>query len=266
MKSPIRWAGSKRQTVGLLRKYWTGGRYIEPFAGSACLFFDLEPSEAILGDLNWELTTAMQALKSDVEKILSILRGLPTGSDAYYRVRKLDPTRLDHSTLAARFLYLNRYCFNGLYRTNLRGQFNVPYGPPKSGRGVDEDLIRKAASLLRRATIMKADFEATVSLAGEGDFIYLDPPYVVSSRRVFREYLPESFSARDLSRLEELLRELDRKGASFVITYGDSPEARKLLRKWVPRRIRTRRNIAGFASDRRVSYELLATNAEVATS
>jgi DNA adenine methylase len=263
MKSPIRWAGSKKQSVHLLKKYWTGGRYIEPFAGSACLFFELEPPEAILGDLNWELTRTMAALKSNVEGVLAILRTLRTGETAYYAIRQIDPATLDEYSLAARFLYLNRYCFNGLYRTNLRGQFNVPYGPPKSGLGIDEAVVRAAARLLHRATVLQGDFEATLSRAEEGDFVYLDPPYVVSSRRVFREYLPGSFCANDLIRLRELLSELQRKGVTFLITYADSPEARRLLRLWRPRRIRTRRNIAGFASYRRVSYELLATNSEV---
>ena len=230
------------------------------------MFFELEPAEAVLGDLNWELTRAMQALQSDVEKVLAILRTLPTGEKAYYAVRQRDPATLDQYALAARFLYLNRYCFNGLYRTNLQGQFNVPYGPPKSGLGVDEGSVRSAARLLQRATIVHGDFESTVSHARKGDFVYLDPPYVVSSRRMFREYLPGSFCAGDLTRLQDLLSNLERRGATFVITYADSPEARKLLRHWRPRRIRTRRNIAGFASERRVSYELLATNTEAVTS
>lgn len=266
MKSPIRWAGSKKQTVRQLSRYWAGGRYIEPFAGSACLFFELEPEEAVLGDLNWELVSAMQALRSNVGKVLALLRTLPTGKKAYYNVRQQDPATLGQYALAARFLYLNRYCFNGLYRTNLQGRFNVPYGPPRSGLGVDEESIRRAARLLQRATVLHGDFESTLAHAGRGDFVYLDPPYVVSSRRVFREYMPGSFCADDLVRLRELLSDLERRGASFVITYADSPEARRLLRHWQPRRIRTRRNIAGFASDRRVTYELLATNTKAVTS
>jgi len=265
MKSPIRWAGSKKQSVRRLKRYWTGGRYIEPFAGSACLFFELEPNEAVLGDLNWELTEALSALQADVEQVLAFLQSFRTGEKAYYAIRERDPRNLDRHELAARFLYLNRYCFNGLYRTNLQGQFNVPYGPPRSGLGVDEQLVRDAAQLLKRATILHGDFESTVSHAREGDLVYLDPPYVVSRRRIFREYLPASFSETDLSRLQSLLFQLDNRRISFVITYADSAEARKLLNPWLPRRIRSRRNIAGFASDRRVSYELLATNCKAVT-
>ena len=265
MKSPIRWAGSKKQSVHLLKQYWNGGRYIEPFAGSACLFFELEPEQAILGDLNWELVEALSALQTDVDRVLSRLRKFQVGEGAYYDIRRRDPKKLERFELAARFLYLNRYCFNGLYRTNLRGEFNVPYGPPRSGLGVDQQVVRGAARLLKRATVLHGDFETTVSHAREGDFVYLDPPYVVNKRRIFREYLPASFAASDLSRLQSLLFQLDRRRISFVITYADSEEARKLLSPWRPRRVRNRRNIAGFASSRRFSYELLATNCKAVT-
>ena len=88
MKSPIRWAGSKKQSVRRLKRYWTGGRYIEPFAGSACLFFELEPNEAVLGDLNWELTEALSALQADVEQVLAFLQSFRTGVKAYYAIQE----------------------------------------------------------------------------------------------------------------------------------------------------------------------------------
>src|SRR6266480_5624861 len=164
MKSPLRWAGSKRQVLQQLKVYWPGDhvRYVEPFAGSASLFFDLEPSRAILGDLNQELIDALQAIQRDVRGVLEYLRGLPIGKRAYYGVRKVDPTSLCHVTAAARFLYLNRYCFNGLYRTNLRGDFNVPYGPPNSRVSFDEAMVNRAAGVLQHAQLIHSDFEATL--------------------------------------------------------------------------------------------------------
>jgi DNA adenine methylase len=263
MKPFIRWAGSKRQIVSRLRKFWSGGqRYIEPFAGSACLFFELEPAEALLGDLNWELILTMRAIQHDHGRVLEALRRLPTGEAWYYKIRSLDPRNLAELEIAARFLYLNRYCFNGLYRTNSSGSFNVPYGPPRSGFPVNETSISEASRVLRGALLLHADFEQTVSHAKSGDFVYLDPPYALSARRMFSEYLPGSFSTADLDRLGGLLLRLQRTGAAFVITYADSLEARRLLAEWHPRRIWTRRNIAGFSSKRRGSYELLATNIE----
>jgi DNA adenine methylase len=265
MKSPIRWAGSKRQTLPKLRDLWGAGytRYVEPFAGSASLFFDIEPQSAVLGDLNWELITALRSIRRDVELVLQCLRRIPLGEHNYYKVRGQDPTRLSPSELAARFLYLNHFCFNGLYRTNLKGQFNVPYGPPKNDSAIREDAIIAAAKALQTTELLHADFEETLNQAQHGDFVFLDPPYVMNGRRVFREYLPGSFKGTDLPRLKRVLRALDSKGAAFVITYADSVESRKLLGKWNRTRMWVRRNIAGFASDRRGYYEMLATNIDI---
>lgn len=262
MKSFLRWAGSKRQLLRSLRGHWpgNGSRYIEPFAGSACLFFHLEPEEAILGDLNDELICTLRAVQRDVGLVLQCLRRLPKGKSGYYAVRAMNARLLSDSELAARLIYLNHYCFNGLYRTNREGGFNVPYGPPKSGAGVDEELVINASRVLGNAKIISGDFENTTARARAGDFIYLDPPFIVRTRRLFSEYIPGSFSRSDLDRLALCLRTLDDKGATFLVSYADSPEARKLLAPWSKRRLWTRRNIAGFVGNRRGAYELIATN------
>jgi DNA adenine methylase len=264
MKSFLRWAGSKRQLVSELARYYAHGNgcYIEPFAGSSCLFFHLEPREAILGDLNGELIDTMRAIRNRPKDVLRCLGSMPTGKRAYYAVRSQDAESLSSIDAAARFIYLNHYCFNGLYRTNAAGRFNVPYGPPKSGASVNRDLIRNASRALKRATLVQSDFEETALRAKPGAFVYLDPPYAVSSRRVFSEYASDGFSLQDLERLGTVLSRLNQRNVTFLISYADSPEARELLRKWRPRRVRTRRNIAGFVGDRRHSYELLATNAD----
>jgi DNA adenine methylase len=268
VRSFIRWAGSKRRALHHLRGHWTGSpaRYVEPFAGSACLFFDLQPRNAVLGDINGELMCAMHAVKQDPYLVLECYRRLHKSRRGYYTIRALDARSLSEAERAARFLYLNRYCFNGLYRTNSKGQFNVPYGPPKSHAPLDGQAIINASRALQNALLVTADFQVTLSHARSGDFVYLDPPYVTSSRRVFCEYLPGSFNKDDLQRLGETLRELSSRGAVFLITYGDSPEARELLAPWNPRRFRTRRNIAGFCGDRRDSYELVATNGALGSS
>lgn len=263
MRSFLRWAGSKRQQLPKLRQYWRGdlhATYIEPFAGSACLFFDLQPQKAVLGDLNWELINSFRAVQRNPRKVLTELRKLRTGKRNYYRIRGIDPRELSQFQIAARFIYLNWYCFNGLYRTNLKGQFNVPYGPPKDGTAINSEKIVSASHALRNASLLHADFEETVSQVRRGDFVYMDPPYFVSRRKVFAEYGPKAFGSVDLGRLQEILRMIDRRGATFLITYADSAEARDLLNAWKPKRIRTRRNIAGFALSRRHSFELMATN------
>jgi DNA adenine methylase len=266
MKSPIRWAGSKRVLLPHLRKYWPqGSRYVEPFCGSACLFFDLLPGKAILGDLNEELILMLRTIRDSFDVVVESIRRLPTGEKGYYHVRKLDPSVLALGDRAARFLYLNRYCFNGIYRTNLSGAFNVPYGPPKSGKSPDERVLLEASKALRRADLLHGDFEATLAKAKLGDFVYIDPPYCIETRRVFREYIPGSFCLQDLDRLSRRLHMLHEIGAHFVVSYADSTEARKLLKEWQPKRVLVRRHIAGFSGNRRNGFELMATNLPAST-
>jgi DNA adenine methylase len=264
MNSIVRWAGSKRSLLPELRaafpKQGTFRRYVEPFAGSACLFFDRQPDQAILADLNAELVAAYRAIRRDPHLVVDAFRRLPRGEKAYYRVRAINPMTLSDPELAGRFLYLNRYCFNGLYRTNLQGRFNVPYGPPKKPLSVFESNVIAAAKVLRNADLFTCDFEQTVERVEKGDFVYLDPPYVVDDRRVFAEYLPGSFSKSDLERLTDALADIDRRGATFLLSYADCREARHLVKQWRHRRVMTRRNIAGFSGARRRSYEVLASN------
>ncbi len=261
MRTFLRWAGSKKQLLPILERYWSNefSRYIEPFAGSSCLFFHLEPNAALLADINSELVVALRAIRLDVYRVIECLRRLPRSKTDYYRVRSIKPSTLGTFEAAARFLYLNSLCFNGLYRTNIAGDFNVPYHPP-GHKTVPEELLIEAAKRLRSATILNGDFESTVESAGRGDFVYLDPPFAVSRRRVFSEYGPRLFDDKDLLRLGSCLERMNMRGAKFVVSYADCREARQLLSPWCTRRVRTRRNIAGFTGDRRVSYELLASN------
>jgi DNA adenine methylase len=260
MKSPIRWAGSKRQMLGaLLPLSGDCSRYVEPFAGSACLFFALEPKEAILGDLNGELIRALRQLRDNTENVIKGMKLLKLDSASYYRLRKLDDVNLNGAEAAARFFILNRLCFNGLYRTNQAGKFNVPYGRHKN-IVIDYSLFEEAAALLRNATLVHGDFEETLLKVREGDFVFLDPPYITRSVRAFSEYLPNSFSNLDLGRLKKLLENLHEKGVKFAVTYMDCSEARELLERWNPAPWTVKRNIAGFSAHRRTCDELLATN------
>lgn len=262
MDSFLRWAGSKRQLLKRLtalcpQKY---NRYLEPFAGSACMFFHLEPKEAILGDLNSELMQMLRTVQRDVSLVLQCLRRFRRGKRAYYSLRALDPNTLSDVEAAARFIFLNHYCFNGIFRTNMEGKFNVPYAPPKNGSSINEERIMQSSQALQKAILCDGDFEATLLQARPGDFVYLDPPYAVEARRVFRQYHPRSFSIIDLKRLRTALESLDSKGVKFLITYEDSSEARTLLRPWSSSRLWTNRHIAGFSGNRRGAYELIATN------
>lgn len=265
MKSFVRWAGSKRALLPELRPYWPGNqaRYIEPFCGSACLFFDLEPAAATLGDINPEIITTYRAIRRDPTRVFESLRRHRKSHAAYNALRSVNLKQLTEVEIAARFLFLNRFCFNGIYRTNRDGMFNVPYAKPKYPVEFDEEPLLQASELLKRVELRNSDFEDVLSTATSGDFVYLDPPYAVASRRIFAEYHPDSFSSADLDRLSRCLRSLDQRQVHFVVSYADSEEGRKLTAPWNVRRVRTRRNVAGFVGDRKYAFELLGTNMEL---
>jgi DNA adenine methylase len=268
IKPFLRWAGSKRKQLSRLCAFWSDGysRYIEPFCGSACLFFEIAPDSAILGDNNSGLIELYRVVRDNSEKLYHrlcrIKRDLPT----YTRWRSMNPKLLDRDTRALRFLYLNRNCFNGIYRTNSKGDFNVPMGKEPGAYFSLYDL-KKCSSLLENAKLVAGDFHKTLELVQPGDFVYLDPPYAMASarRRVFREYSQRSFDTFDIPRFGESLKTIDDLGANFLVSYADCSEARKLGQQWNTVRHPVRRNIAGFAGNRRLAYELLITNTEFPT-
>jgi len=259
----LRWAGSKRTLLPKLVPYWptNAKRYIEPFAGSAALFFAIRPKTAVLNDINRELIETYQTVRCRSQQVAAAISLLPPGKRSYLRLRKTDPANLSAVSRAARFIFLNRYCFNGLYRTNHSGQFNVPYAPTKTGALPDAKRLSRVASSLRRATLYSCDFESLLqSEAREGDFVYLDPPFAVANRRVFRQYGPNVFGAEDLERLAAILDVLDRRKVRFVVSYAYCREALNALSGWEHRKVLTHRNIAGFAEHRRRAAELIVSN------
>lgn len=261
----VRWAGSKRKILPVLATYWSPSfkRYVEPFAGSSALFFKLQPSRAVLGDINSELIDAYEVIRDRPDDVFEAVSNMPRGKKAYYAIRDQNKNRLKSFGRAVRFVYLNRFCFNGIYRTNLDGGFNVPYAHIKPGVIPPIENFRRCAELLSKASLKCGDFGAVLSTVKAGDFVYMDPPYAVESRRVFRQYDQRQFSKRDLERLALHLKKIDEKGASFVVSYADCREARELFSSWQMRRIRVRRHVAGFVSARRHAFEVLATNIEM---
>jgi DNA adenine methylase len=259
----LRWAGSKRKLLPTLVPYWGQGfgRYVEPFAGSAALFFALEPASAVLGDINRDLIQTLTVVRDNPEGMYQQVRAYPLGKRSYNALRALQPNSLTPIERAARFLFLNRFCFNGLYRTNEDGHFNVPYSPHGTGSLPSREQLLIAAALLRRAELRSGDFETMLrETVSAGDFVYLDPPYAVSNRRVFCQYGPHSFGLGDLLRLSDTLEEIERRGAHFVLSYADCAEARNAFSGWKIRRVFTQRNISGFAKHRRRAAELIVSN------
>jgi DNA adenine methylase len=258
----LRWAGSKRQILSRLAEYYPADRprYIEPFMGSAALFFRLGPRRAVLGDLNGELMETFTAVRDQPEKVFAHLSDYVPSKELYYHLRSSNTARLSSARRAARFIFLNRYCFNGLFRTNLQGRFNVPFGTGRTGQLPSREALSQASLALQRAILMEGDFRTTTRKVRRGDFVYLDPPYAVQGTRVFRQYGPKAFGPGDLVSLASCLDTIDRRGASFVMTYADCPEARLLFKKWALRRSIVQRNISGFSKNRRKAAELIISN------
>jgi DNA adenine methylase len=244
-----------------LRAFWSDDHtgYVEPFAGSACLFFALGPKGAVLGDSNRELIEVYEVVRDAPERLYRRLSRIRRDSETYNRWRAKDPRKLDRDTRALRFLYLNRNCFNGIYRTNGNGHFNVPMGTKLSGYFTKENLIH-CSNLLRDVKLVAGDFTKTIEHVKAGNFVYLDPPYAVGSRRIFRQYGKEVFDGSDIPRFAEALVGIRNVKADFLVSYADCREARMLAKEWNSIRLPIRRNVAGFAGARRNAYEWLITN------
>jgi DNA adenine methylase len=256
----LRWAGSKRRLIPLLLSLRPAEikRYIEPFGGSACLLFALRPRRAILGDINEALTEAYATIRDHPRLVARRAHSWPKTSGFYYALRSQSPPQ-DPIERAARFVYLNRYCFNGVYRVNRNGSFNVPRGV-HTGTLPSEGHFYRCAVALRDVRLVAGDFERCLASVRSGDFVYLDPPYAVGRRRTHGEYGYDSFQATDVPRLVKSLRQIDLSGATFLLSYAYQRSLSKLWGKWHYRRISVQRHVAGFAVDRRRVYEVLVSN------
>lgn len=259
--SVVRWAGSKRKILPVLRRAFEGssstGKYIEPFAGSAALYFDLQPPRAVLADTNPELIAALKKLKDDPRPLYDEIVSIPVSEEMYYAVRSGGVS----ASKEARFFYLNRLCFNGIYRTNKSGAFNVPYGGPKAGKIPPLERWLDCSAALQGASIIEGDFEEVVRNSVQaGDFVYLDPPYAVSNRRIFKQYTAAEFGIDDVRRLAALLHEINDKKGRFLVSYAMSPETSIIASDWKVARTIAQRNVAGFAMHRRKAVEVLISN------
>ena len=258
----LRWAGSKRKLlpslVGAMPKQF--GRYIEPFAGSACLFFAVNPKSAILGDINAELLDTYVALREHPRLVARAVHAMPKTEAHYYRLRREEPRNLSPVNRAARFIYLNRHCFNGVYRTNQRGAFNVPRGR-RTGAIPSEAKFVRCARALKRAVVRPGDFESCLRDLKPNDFVYLDPPYATESRPIAGEYGYGCFDGTDHPRLAAWLKKIDDAGARFLLSYSDCADLHERFRKaWICNRFLVHRHVAGFAKHRGQAAEILVSN------
>ena len=219
----LKWAGGKRWLNSYENEVAPQGynRYIEPFLGSGALFFRLQPSRSILGDVNTDLIQVYSAIKSDWPKVERELQRLQKLHDSeFYYTERARNRRMPH-TKAARFIYLNRTCWNGLYRVNLKGEFNVPIGT-KTAVCMPTDNFAQVAELLNSTLLRNQDFSNTISQAREGDFLFVDPPYTVKhNMNGFVKYNEKIFSWDDQIRLRNCLVRASQRGVLVTITNAD---------------------------------------------
>jgi DNA adenine methylase len=254
----LKWPGSKVPCVAHLATLAPArfGLYHEPFVGGGALFFALRPECAFLGDRNAELVNLYQVVRDHPDTLIEALAVHENTRDHYQRVRGLHPDALPPVERAARTLFLNRTCYNGLYRVNRHGLFNVPYGNQAHTSFFQPAIVRAAHRALRSAEILCEDFEACASRARPGDFVYLDPPYAASLRdgETFK-YQADGFGEDEQRRVAELFRLLDQRGCLVMASNADCPLTRQIYTGFevealsVPRRIGGRQDRLGRAAE-----------------
>lgn len=259
----VKWVGGKRQLLKQFRDldlYPPEGfdseknRYFEPFVGGGAVFFDLLPKKASLSDLNAELVTTYNVIKNDVEKLIVSLKKQKYDKEYFLKVRAQDPLKLTDLQVATRFIFLNRTCFNGMYRVNNKGGFNVPFGKYKNPQICDEDNLRKVSLGLQNVEIRHCDYKAVLKKTKEGDFVYFDPPYhPVSKTAAFTSYTSQGFGEKEQIELRDTFLELHRRGCFVMLSNSDAPFINKIYSELKKFGIKINKVSAGRAINSRAS-------------
>jgi DNA adenine methylase len=256
----LKWAGSKQKLLHHFENILptSFGRYFEPFLGSAAMFFHLAPTEAVLSDRSTELISTYEAVRDSTETIVKYLAPLKPNKTIYYRIRNNRSS--GKVKRAAEFIYLNKSCWNGLYRVNSRGEFNVPYGDPKSDHIFNRNKLRACASLLSQkgVSLRSGDFEDTVSTCGAGDLVFFDPPYVLKhNNNGFRDWNEVLFSWQDQIRLAALAKKLADSGATVIVSNAYHEEIFKLYPKFEIKEVARKTTLASSSNFRGSTTEAI---------
>ncbi len=259
LKPFLKWAGGKRWLISqhsdLLPKSFN--RYIEPFLGSAAVFFHLRPKRAILGDYNTELIDTYKAIKENWRLVYRYLREHRNrhSREYYYKVRSFNP--VSPASRAARFVYLNRTCWNGLYRVNLAGAFNVPIGT-KSSVIFEDDRFDQVSEALQNVSLVSSDFETLIDMAEEGDFVFADPPYTVQhNNNSFIKYNEKLFSWADQERLSRALKRASERRSMIVSTNANHNCIRGLYERTFETLVVSRNSLISSKACSRTKFEEL---------
>lgn len=259
----LKWAGGKSKLIQQYSKFFSQeyNTYYEPFLGGGAVFFHLHPKNAVLTDINAELINVYCCVRDRVESLIEILaqHQQKHNKDYYYRIRS--QTYKAEIKRAARIIYLNKTCFNGLYRENSQGKFNVPMGKYKNPQICQPDLLRSVSAALQSAEIKVRSFEEVVNHAKTGDFVYFDPPYhPISATSNFTAYSRYSFSEKDQIRLRDVFAELTNVGVKVMLSNSDCELIWELYKDFKIHQVLAARSINSNASKRGKITELLVTS------
>lgn len=268
----VKWAGGKRQIMKDIKKYIPDNysTYYEPFVGGGAVFFELAPKKAVLNDYNKELMNVFECIKDEIrfEKMCNELNHHEANhsEEYYYKIRDLDRDKKKFNKLvdykrAARTIYLNKACFNGLYRVNSKNEFNVPYGKKEKVNTYEGQNLGIVHCILNFNDIelLSTDFEEAVKNAKKDDFIYFDPPYD-SDTSTFNSYTEDGFGKEEQVRLFELFEKLDKKGCYIMLSNHNTKLIRDLYKNYNINVIKAKRNINANGKKRGNVEEVLITN------
>jgi DNA adenine methylase len=273
IKPYLKWAGGKRQLLPEIKKHLpadVGSRlYYEPFVGAGAVFFDLLPEKAVINDFNTQLMITYKAVKNSIEDLIELLKEhqRKNTKDYYYQNRNLDRDgasfdRLTEAEKAARFIFLNKTCYNGLYRVNSRGLFNVPYGSYKNPLICEEPVLRQISLYLNAndISITNDDFEQAVSTAASHSFVYFDPPYHSPRKTNFTGYQADGFGEQEQERLGDVFDTMTNRKVKCLLSNSDTEFIRRLYKNYEIIPVQAKRAINSDASGRGFVSEVLIKN------
>ncbi len=266
----VKWAGGKRQLIEsitpLLPKRISS--YCEPFLGGGAVFFSLQPKKAVVNDLNQDLMLVYETIRDDVDALIASLQTHENTADYYYMMRDMDRDKKAYSALsrvekASRLLYLNKTCFNGLFRVNSSGEFNTPFGHYKNPNIVNEPVLRAVSQYFSASSITfcSEDFSQTLERVGKGSFVYLDPPYdPLSGTANFTGYNQGGFGRAEQIRLKEACDRLTKRGVKFMLSNSATDFIRELYQAYDVTVVKAKRAINANARKRGAVEEVLIRN------
>jgi DNA adenine methylase len=268
----LKWVGGKTQLLDqlkpLLPKTWN--RYFEPFVGGAAVFFDLRTRRpnmaAFLSDVNAELVNCYLSVRDDVDGVIAALRKHVHSRDHYYDVRAWKPAELAPAQRAARTIFLNKTGYNGLYRVNRSGQFNVPFGRMNNPMFCDVENLRACSKALAGVSIAHGDYSEVLRRAKKGDFVYFDPPYVpLSTTSDFTAYIPGGFGEGEQRKLAKVFAKLAARGVEVMLSNSDTPLVRELYADFDIRVVYAARSVNSNATRRGKLAEVVVRNRKKAS-